>query len=101
MTTDAYQTVDLAAYCNAGVELLAGQQDPPVGRQVFHGLPFHIGAGQRAFVSFGPDLYQQPVTIQIGARAHAVIVAHRLLGSALSTGGPIGAAVANYTFRLA
>ena len=83
-----------------GVELLAGDQESRVGLQQFHGLPFRIGDGSRAFVAFGTDLSQQPLTIPIGAAAHSVIVAHRLLGSQLMAGGPIGETVADYVFRL-
>ena len=68
MTSDAYQPVDLAAYRNAGVELLAGDHEPAVGSQVFHGLPFRIGEGHSAFVAFGADLGQDPRTIPINDR---------------------------------
>ena len=38
----SYAPVDLTGWCNAGLELLAGQRQPPVGDQEFHGLPFRI-----------------------------------------------------------
>jgi hypothetical protein len=101
MTTDVYQPVDLSAYCNAGVELLAGGQQPLTGRQLLHGLPFQIGDGDGAFLAFGADQLQQPLTIAINAAAYSVIVAHRLLGSELMSGGPIGETVAEYVFHLA
>jgi len=101
LTQDPYEPLDLSAVCNVGVDLLAGDQATYVGMQHFHGLPFRIGAGGRAFVGFGTDLHMQPVTIPIGAAAHRVIVAHRLLGSELQSGGPIGEPVAEYIFRLA
>ena len=102
MTSDAslYQPLDLSAYCNAGVELLAAAQQAWVGPQLFHGLPFRIGEGSRAFLAFGTDLSQKPLTIPIDAAAYSVIVAHRLLGSQLMSGGPIGETVAEYVFRL-
>src|ERR1051325_9571955 len=100
MTSDPYQPLDLAAQCNAGVELLAGDQESLVGWQHFHGLPFRVGDGSRAFVAFGPDLNPQALTIPIHAAAHSVIVAHRLLDSQLKVGGPIGETIAEYVFRL-
>jgi hypothetical protein len=100
LTSDPYQPLDLSAYCNAGVELLAGDQESLVGVQQLHGLPFHIGEGSRAFIAFGADLSQKPLTIPIQAAACSVIVAHRLLDSQLMSGGPIGETVADYVFRL-
>jgi hypothetical protein len=100
MLSDVYRPVDISAYCNAGLEVIDGDQHPPMGNQVFHGLPFRIGDGSRAFVAFGPDLNRAPVRIPIDANAYSVIVAHRLLDSQLKAGGPIGAAVAAYVFRL-
>jgi hypothetical protein len=102
MRSDVYQPLDLAAYCTAGGELLGGDQEAPaLGNQVFHGLPFQIGQGDRAFVAFGPDLSQQPCTIAVNAKAGSVVVAHRLLGSELMTGAPVGGDVATYVVRLA
>jgi hypothetical protein len=101
MSSDVYQPLDLDAYCNAGPELLAADQPPAVGDQVFHGLPFRIGQGDRTFVAFGTDSSQQACTIAIGARAGSIIVAHRLLGSELMAGAPVGEAVATYVIRLA
>jgi hypothetical protein len=99
MVSDVYRPVDLSAYCNAGIELLSGDQEPPTGNQVFHGLPFRIGEGRRAFIAF--DSNRPSVTIPIKATACSVIVAHRLLGSQLMAGAPIGDTVAIYVFKLA
>jgi hypothetical protein len=101
MLSNVYQPVDLGAYCNAGVELVGGDQEPPIGDQVFHGLPFRIGDQRRAFVAFGTELNNAPRRIPIAAKAYSVIVAHRLLDSQLVTGGPVGETVATYIFRLA
>ena len=44
MTTDAdYVAVDLTSLCNAGLEVLEGLRQPPVGELAFHGIPFVIG----------------------------------------------------------
>src|SRR5216683_2760491 len=96
-----YHAIDLSAYCNAGVEVLGG--DPaavPVGDQLFHGLPFHIGEADRAVVLFGGDGVSSSVNIPINQTAYKVIVAHRLLNTQLMLGGPVGVAVATYTFHL-
>jgi hypothetical protein len=89
-----YRPLDLSAYRNATADVL---NDPPapVGEQQFQGLPFLIGPRERAFIC----LDQQPVKVAIDADAHHVIVAHRLLGSQLQQGEPIGQTVAEYAFR--
>jgi hypothetical protein len=91
-----YRPVDLSAWRNSGVEVLGAPRTTPVGEQVFHGLPFQIGDGNRAFALFGAGGHAESQRIAIGSTAHAVIVAHRLLG-----GGLVGQEVATYTFRLA
>src|SRR5712692_7996085 len=101
MVSDVYRPLDLSAYCNAGVEVLGGDIQPPVGSQIFHGLPFGIGQGSKAFVAFGAERNREPVTIPIDATAYSVIVAHRVLGSQLMAGSPIADEVATYVFHLA
>ena len=101
MSLDAYQPLDLSSHYNAGVEVLGADPQPAlVGDQLFHGLPFRIGHGERAFALFGPGGYTQPLKVGINARAYSVVVAHRLLGSKLSAGGPLGMPVATYIFGL-
>ena len=101
MAPHAYLPLDLSAYYNAGAEVLGGPPDARlVGDQVFHGLPFRIGEADRAVTLFGPDGRSAPLTIAINREAHAVILAHRVLGSRLLAGGPLGEPVATYTFRL-
>jgi hypothetical protein len=99
MVSDVYRPFDLSAYCNAGIEMIGEDQEPPVGNQVFHGLPFRIGDGGKAFIAF--DGSRSSVTIPIEATAYSVIVAHRLVGSQLMAGQPIGEEVATYVFHLA
>jgi hypothetical protein len=96
MTSDVYRPVDLDAYRDAGADVL-GSEKPALGEQRFHGLPFRIGLGERAFVA--PD--RAPVCIALDAMAHTVIIAHRLLGSQLDQGAPVGELVAEYVFHLA
>src|SRR5690242_19277055 len=96
MTSDVYRPVDIDAYRNAAADVLGAEQ-PVLGEQHFHGLPFTIGAVERAFVA--PR--DEPVCIKLDALAHTVIVAHRLLGSRLEEGAPAGELVAEYVFHLA
>jgi hypothetical protein len=63
-------------------------------------LPFRIGEPARAFVLFGRGGRTELLDIPINATAYCAIIAHRLLESQLLTGGPVGEAVATYTFRL-
>jgi hypothetical protein len=101
MAADAYRPLNLSAYYNTGAEVLGG--DPLaalVGNQLFHGLPFVIGEAANAFALFGPNGHTQPLSIPINSSAYSVIVAHRLLGSRLMGGGPLGKPVATYAFHL-
>lgn len=95
-----YEPLDLSAFCNAGVELITEGQAPQTGALTFHGLPFQTGMGERCFVAFGEWIDEGPLTIPIDRPARRVIVAHRLLRSAIKEGGPIGDPVAEYLFRL-
>ena len=88
-----YAPVNLDLSCNAGVEVLRSGAIPPIGDQLFHGLPFRIGADAgNCFVATSPG---SPVSIRLDAVARYVIVAHRLIDRAA---GGIGERVAEYTF---
>ena len=97
-----YQPLDLGPSCNAGPELLPDGAPLLVGEQAFRGLPFRIGpaagAAERCFVAFGPGHHAGPVTVPVGTTARTLVVAHRLLESTLLEGGPVGQAVAEWTF---
>ncbi|HEY3061717.1 MAG TPA: CehA/McbA family metallohydrolase [Chloroflexota bacterium] len=98
MTSDVYRPVDLSAYCNAGPDLLGDHgAEVPLGRQHFQGLPFQIGTADQAFIA--PS--ESPITVAIDAVAYTVVVAHRLIGSEIYNGGPVGLPVADYVFHLA
>lgn len=100
-----YEPFDLSVWCNAGPAILGSEAAPPLGAQQFHGLPFLIGQPRSSaapcFLAFGPGGCAEPLRIPIGRSAHRVIVAHRLLDSALYQGGPVGLPIADYIFRLA
>ena len=96
----AYRPVDLSPYCTAGVGLLGGSGNGRSGRQVLQGIPFQIAEGDRCFIGFD-GRQRESVRVPIDAAAHAVVVAHRLLGSRLHEGAPVGMVVAHYVFRLA
>jgi hypothetical protein len=97
MTSDVYRPIDLGSYCNAAADVLGTGQAPPLGQQQFHGLPFLIGPVERAFVA----LHDQPITIAVDSAAYSVVVAHRLIGTRILEGAPVGQLVAEYLFHLA
>ena len=122
---DDYSPLDISALANAGPEAMperkapgpagpdAAPRDPardesppglPAGPTTFRGLPFLIGApdagrDSRRLIALGGG--DEPVEIAVGSEARRVIVAHRLLETAVSEGGPLGLPVADYVFRLA
>ncbi|MCC6444728.1 MAG: CehA/McbA family metallohydrolase [Armatimonadetes bacterium] len=93
-----YQPLDLTSFYNAGPEVYGENGRSPVGKQLFHGLPFSIGEGP-SFIAFGPGLSEGPVEIPVGCAARTLIFAHALLESEIEAGGPVGAEVASYTVR--
>jgi hypothetical protein len=96
---DEYTPLDLMAVHNAGLALLGEQETAPFGPQQFRGLPFFVGSNpQHCFVAFGEGLQQAPLSIPIDERAQSIIVAHRLLASGISSGGPVGEPIADYVF---
>jgi hypothetical protein len=99
MTTDAdYVAVDLTSLCNAGLEVLEGLRQPPVGELAFHGIPFVIG-GEEAndcFIRLDPG--SGPVVVPLSARAERVIIAHRRIAG--NGRVYVGDQVAAYRFRL-
>jgi hypothetical protein len=96
---DEYTPLDLKAFHNAGLVLLGEQGTAPIGPQQFRGLPFLAGTDpQCCFVAFGDGLQNAALSIPIYERAKSVIVAHRLLASGISTGGPVGVPIADYVF---
>src|SRR5438034_10885783 len=75
------------------------QGTAPIGPQQFRGLPFLVGPDpQRCFVAFGDGLQNEPLSIPIDEGAQSIIVAHRLLASGISAGGPVGELIADYVF---
>src|SRR2546421_10010203 len=94
-----YPPINLAAFYNAGLVLLGEQGTAPVGPQQFRGLPFLVGTDpQRCFIAFGDGWQNAPLSIPIAEQAQSVIVAHRLLASGISAGGPVGEPIADYVF---
>src|SRR6516162_7233380 len=94
-----YTPIDLKAFHNAGLELLGEQGPTLIGPQAFRGLPFLIGTNPRqCFVAFGEGLQPAPLSVPIDQSAQSVIVAHRLLVSGISSGGPVGQLIADYVF---
>ena len=103
-----YEPLDLSAFYNAGPEqydyrlgktrLFPFAANPGLGPQLFHGLPFHIGAQAPCFIGFqAGDVGAVTIPIQVSARW--VIFAHALLETRLHLGGPMGVRVADYVFQ--
>ncbi|HLZ55911.1 MAG TPA: CehA/McbA family metallohydrolase [Ktedonosporobacter sp.] len=94
-----YTPIDLMAFHNAGLAILGERRAAPIGPQQFRGLPFLVGTNpEQCFVAFGEELQHAPLNIPIGESAWSVIVAHRLLASGISAGGPVGSPIADYVF---
>jgi hypothetical protein len=97
-----YEPVDLSELCNAGQEALGAGRRPPVGDQIFHGLPFRIGDPARpeapCFVLIRPG---EAVTVPVGRAAERVVVAHRRLPVLHDGDVTVGHVVAEYTFDVA
>ena len=98
-----YEPLDISAHCNAGAGVLGEDSGFEPGAQDLRGLPFLVGDGANpeadCLIAF--DGESGGVTIPIGKPAHRVVFAHRMMESVLHSGGPLGAHVADYVFRLA
>ncbi len=99
-----YEPLDLSKLCNAGLEMLDRPGPPLIGAQLFHGLPFLIGAAEAddsaCFLGLGRGLHEDLLRVPVGHSARRVVVAHRLIDSDVEQGGVIGAQVAEYVFQL-
>jgi hypothetical protein len=99
----AYAPVDIAAVCNAGLDEIETQRVPPVGDQLFHGIPFQIGPqdgdGGPCFIGLRPG--GDPVSVPIGRAAGRIIVAHRRVRPGGPEDDPLpGTVVAEYVFHI-
>jgi hypothetical protein len=95
-----YEPLDLSSVYNVGVDFIHAQAAPKIGEQIFHGLPFHIGAdAARCFIGF--EAGAQPVSIPVNDTAFNLIFAHALLESQVLEGEPIGRVLANYVVQYA
>ncbi|MCE9592010.1 MAG: CehA/McbA family metallohydrolase [Planctomycetes bacterium] len=101
-----YHPLNLTRVCNVNASFI-GFGEPPVGRQIFHGLPFQIGSAKpepkrKCLIGFlGEGGATTPVTIPINAAPRCILFAHTLLETRIPKGEPIGRVVANYTIRFA
>ncbi|HEX9515082.1 MAG TPA: CehA/McbA family metallohydrolase [Streptosporangiaceae bacterium] len=97
-----YEPVDLSQLCNTGPAILGDSRRPPIGEQIFHGLPFRIGDPARpeapCFVLIRPG---ETVSVPLGRRAERVVVAHRRLPVGHDDDVTVGQVVAHYTFDVA
>ena len=102
-----YRPLDISRHCNCGTYVF-GDRKPPVGKQLFHGLPFVIGKerSRNVYVGFGPKVKgNQPeeIVIPIRRQARNVVFAHTLIETSQCEGEKeeIGRVVAEYVFTLA
>ena len=101
--TREYEPLDLSAVCNAGLKILEGLRQPPVGETAFHGIPFLIGdrsdADAPCFVLLEPG--HGGVTVPVGRVGDRLILAHRWLRSdGRDPDPPPGTLLAEYTVHL-
>jgi hypothetical protein len=99
-----YEPIDLSHLCNAGTTFISPEARPPIGSQLFHGLPFAIaGDPARCFIGFGGEQARGggSVTVSLDRTARRVLFAHALLESAVMEGENFGRVVAHYVFRYA
>src|SRR5687767_5487791 len=96
-----YQPLDLAQFCNVGTEFIKEGAQPLMGSQMWHGLPFTVGATDpdpaRCLIGFASG-EEIGVTVPVGTAARYVIFAHALLESRVLEGENIGRGVAHYSF---
>src|SRR5215470_1313779 len=97
-----YEPLDLSQLCNAGRETLSSGREPPIGDQVFHGLPFRIGDPAKpdaaCFVQIMPG---ECVTVPVNRVGDRVLIAHRRRPTDGAGYLPPGCVVAEYHFQLA
>jgi hypothetical protein len=102
--TRGYEPIDLATWCNAGLDTVDTERRPSTGAQTFHGIPFTIGSGAGAeaepcFVRLSPGT--PAVTVPVGRTADRIVVAHRRLRRNGPEDDPIpGTTVARYRFDI-
>ncbi len=98
-----YEPLDISALYNAGAGVLGEGSGFEPGAQSLRGLPFQVGDGadHGGDCLIALDGESGGVTIPVGKPAHRVLFAHRMMESVLHSGGPLGAPVADYVFRLA
>jgi hypothetical protein len=95
-----YEPVDLSTFCNVRIEDMGADRRPPIGDQVFHGLPFRIGDPARpdapCFLRMMPG---ERVTVPLDRVADHIVVAHRRHPASDDEYVPPGRLVAKYRFE--
>jgi hypothetical protein len=96
-----YQPVDLGRACNAYLDAIETRRLPPVGEQLFHGIPFLIGEPDAGpcFVLLEPGA--GAIAAPVGRVADRIVIAHRRLRQGGPEDDPVpGTVVAEYAFHL-
>src|SRR5574342_636601 len=95
-----YKPLNLESLYNAGPAFFGADGQPKIDCQIFHGLPFNIGADSaRCFIGFQSGA--QSVSIPVNYTCYNIIFAHTLLESKVLEGEPIGRAVAHVVVHYA
>jgi len=91
-----YEPLDLSPLFNAGLDMVGGDDVPPVGTVLLRGLPFQMGDNlDRCLLALeSPDT---GVTVPVGKLARRIVVAHRTQDEVPAP----GELVATYKFNLA
>jgi hypothetical protein len=95
-----YKPLKIDNWYNAGTAFFGADQQPKIGAQVFHGLPFSIGAdAARCFIGF--EAGAGAVSIPVNDRAYNLVFVHTLLESYVLKGEPVGRVIAHYIVHYA
>ncbi len=94
-----YQPLDLTTHYNAATDFIREGAAPPIGDQLFHGLPFCIGSDPaRCLIGFSGGA-GGPIEVAVGTTARRVLFAHSVIESRILEGEPVGRIIAHYVFR--
>jgi len=97
---ERYRPISLAPLANAGVEILGQSRAPLCGRVLLRGLPFDIAEDlDHCYLALGGQ-FGKEATVVVQSSAHSIVLACRLLESAILEGGPLARPVAELRFEL-
>lgn len=95
-----YEPLDLSSVANALQAQIPGGAPSPIGKTLFHGLPFQIGTDPEKPCCLLLET-NEPKAVSVQRDVQWLIFAHQLLESHLFEGEPIGLLIAHYVFHYA